>query len=190
MPNWGVAPGQQKAAFVRVELSTKQLAAFEKRMKRWQGAPLALRANKGTEGAGKYMAALMKKMAPRSNKATRLRKRAGAKSGNLRRSIKVRTGKRGFFKTVYVGPTAPHSFLVTRGTGEHGLTPKRGGSDLQLLPLQGVGRGGGPGWAQVAVRTGSGMRHPGTQPNPFVDVAKEQHHGDAFRIINQALFSE
>ena len=174
---------------IKVELNAKQLAAFRKRVERWQGAPLAIRASKGTLKAADYVAAMMKRAAPVSTKyAVATRRVRDDKPGGLRKSIRVRKGRRGLFTDAFVGPTAPHKFLVTRGTERHSLAPvKAGAGNFMLMPP--LGRGG-KGAGLRNVRTASGVTHPGAQPNPFVDETARAHHGDAVNLINQILFSE
>jgi len=185
-----VSPTHSGPGF-KAELSPKQMAAFRKRVERWRGAPLAKRASEGNFKAAQYMASVMKRSAPRSKAAAA--RRTSGKPGTLRKSIKARRGRRGIIKNAYAGPTAPHSFLVTRGTGQHSLAPVRSGkSNIQLLPptYGKAGRKRAVGVGNVNVRTGSGMTHPGAKPNPFVDEATAHHHAVAVRIINQMLFSE
>ncbi|HUW16204.1 MAG TPA: hypothetical protein VMW94_03925, partial [Actinomycetes bacterium] len=138
---------------IKVELNAKQLASFRKRVERWQGAPLAIRASKGTLKAADYVAAMMKRAAPVSTRRSVMTRNV-SKPGGLRKSIRVRKGRRGLFTDAFVGPTAPHKFLVTRGTNQHPLTPKRAGAgNLMLMPP--LGRGG-KGVGLRNVRTASG----------------------------------
>ena len=186
---------------VSVELNAKQLASFRKRVERWRGAPLHIRASMGTMKAADYMVPLMKKMAPRSSGA-----RYGAqtishgKPGTLRRAIRARKGKRGIISNAFVGPSpkARHRFLVTRGTDRHELggsvfggTDYRKRGDFVTGTKQGRGdyvvyRKGG----KLKVRFASTITHPGAKADPFVDRATQQHHAGAFRIVNQILFGE
>ncbi len=178
-------------AAISAEVNPVQLAKFRKRVERWQGAPLATRASKGTVLAGDYMVPIIKRGIGRTKKSDVLRGRHGSaskgfKAGTLRKSVKSRKGRRGLFTDAFVGPTAPHKFFFIRGTGEHPLAPKREGrGKLLLLPAK-----GGRGLGNVNVRTASGVMHPGATDHPVVDEATQRHHGDAIRIINQMLFAE
>ena len=147
------------------ELSPKQLAAFEARLARFQGAPLRDRMQKASLAAARYMVAPIKAAAP------------VGPTGNLRKSVKARQSKAsvlgrgvsfgaaariGGSSSVYrdlsavVGPTAPHRHLIIRG---HRIVTRLGRD--------------------------TGQR---SRANPFVDDAVRRHQDRAMAIVRAALF--
>lgn len=153
------------AGMVEWSMSERQLAAFERRLARWQGRPLVDRLRRGNLAAAQYLARPIRAAAP------------VGPTGNLRRSVKARTPRRsallgnvavgasrrlggagGTYAAVaaLVGPVSPHRHLVIRG---HRIVT-RGGRD-------------------------TGRR---SRANPFVDRAVAAHRDDALRIVGRALF--
>lgn len=104
------------AGMVEWSMSERQLAAFERRLARWQGRPLEDRARRGALAAAQYLARPIRATAP------------VGRTGNLRRSVRARTLRtRAGYRSLaaLVGPVSPHRHLVIRG---HRIVT-RGGRD-------------------------------------------------------------
>jgi len=169
-PGW--TPGGMTTAassgLVSVQLDTRALKAFQKRVGRYEGKPLRYRMDRGLYEAGKQLVPSIRKEAPKGP------------TGNLKRSIGVFRGKggpsvkrlsagrasgalfaasQGGLSEMYVGPgarVAPHRHLVIRG--HRIVTP--GGRD-------------------------TGRR---STANPFIDRAAEPRKDEAMRIVSRAIF--
>lgn len=146
---------------VEWSMSERQLAAFKKRVERYQGRPVAERMKRGNLAAAQYLARPIRAGSPvgktgklkRSVKA-RLSNRSGLLVGTSLRTA-ARLGAVYQTSTALVGPTAPHRHLVVRG---HRIVT-RGGRD-------------------------TGRR---SAANPYVDRAIAAHKAQALRIVSRIL---
>lgn len=90
---------------VSVELDTRALRAFQKRLERYQGLPLQQRMERGALDAARLLVPHVRRATPKGP------------TGNLRKSIRA-GASRGGMASAYVGPSsrvAPHRHLVIRG---------------------------------------------------------------------------
>lgn len=104
---------------VEWEMSPKQLAAFTKRVERYQGKPLVTRYQKGSLAAAQYLARPIRAGAPR--RSGRLQKSVKARQLRIRTGWNTRYGA----ITALAGPTAPHRHLVIRGHRIVGPKPNK-----------------------------------------------------------------
>ncbi len=164
------------AGLISVELDTAQLAKFRKKVERWDHLPLGQRMAKGTLAAADYMVAPIRAATPRQKSFGY--QRGGHSPGLLRKSVRARQarGKVTFSsvptKDAQVGPTAFTRAWVIRGTGRHSLEGKN--------PYAVFGND--------QVRRSAGITHPGSRPNPYVDVVARQQSARAFRIVSDVLW--
>lgn len=98
---------------VEWSMSTKQLAAFEQRLARYEGLPMQRRVAKGTLAAAQYLAKPIKAGAPvgpaRDGHRGALKKSVRARQGSQRGNVRAKTLQ------AIVGPTVPYRHLVIRG---------------------------------------------------------------------------
>jgi len=157
---------------VSVELDTRALRAFQKRLERYQGLPLQQRMERGALDAARLLVPHVRRATPKGPTGN-LRKsiRAGAsrsmRNGLLSRAMggsgvrMILSASQGGMASAYVGPSsrvAPHRHLVIRG--HRIVTP--GGRD--------TGRS--------------------TTGNPFVDNAVQPRQAEALRVVRAAIFAE
>ena len=159
-PGW--TPSGTAAGPISIQLDTRALKAFRKRVERYQGMPLTQRMQKGTLEAARLLVPSVRAAAPKGP------------TGNLKRRVSARQmrarggsgtdygiflfGQKGKTLSAVVGSTAPHRHLVIRP--HRIVTP--GGRD-------------------------TGRRTTG---NPFVDRAVEPRAAEAMRVVSRAIFGE
>jgi len=147
---------------ISIQLDTRALNAFRKRVERYQGIPLTQRMQKGTLEAARLLVPSVRAAAPKGP------------TGNLKRRVSARQmrslgakvsgfdvfafGQKGKTLSAVVGSTAPHRHLVIRG--HRIVTP--------------------------------GKRDTGrrTTGNPFVDSAAQPRAAEAIRVVSRAIFGE
>lgn len=81
---------------------------------------------------------------------------AGVRTGDLRRRLYMKQGRRGRFQYVEVGSSSRHAHLHHEGTKRHQILPDNG----RVLRFNVGGR-------VVYARK---VNHPGTKPNPYLTV--------------------
>lgn len=160
---------------VQVQIDTRALAAFQKRVERYRGKPLLARMEAGAYEAAKMLLPSVRRAAPvgptgnlrRGVRARQVRTMQNGMTSRMRTGSGVRSimfmgalaAAQGQIASAYVGPSsriAPHRHLVIRG--HRIVTP--GGRD-------------------------TGRR---SVPNPFVDNAVQPRQAEAIRIVTRAMF--
>lgn len=173
-PGWTPSGGTTAASgrLFSVTLDKRALKAFQKRVERYQGKPLAYRLDRGTSEAAKLLVPSVRAAAPKgptgnlkkSIRAYSKRSKGGGSTTSLLRGPGISTvfmASQGSLSSAFVGPSsrvAPHRHLVIRGHSV--VTP--GGRDTGRQSI----------------------------PNPFVDNAVKPRAAEAIRVVSRAIFGE
>lgn len=155
----------------------RDLARYEATLAKLEGKPLYERVDKALLTAGqKIVVPAAKREAPKEQRATY--QRTGHKVGALRASIRARKIKRRFgeLAAAIVYPASPVAHLVIQGTHAHSLETRKSGKSL--FAAFGIDE----------VRATSGLQHPGSSPNPFMDRAMEKTDDAVAELIARDVF--
>ena len=154
---------------VRWEMSPRQVAAFERRIRKYQGLPLHKKLAKGTLLAAQGMVRPIRAEAPKG------------RTGNLRASVKARQAKGSTIVGVSFAQSRAYGGQVYRTLGALVGPAGRQGAHRHLV-IRGHEMVGHKPWL---VDTGQK-----TRPNDFVDRAERAHRADIVRIVSANLWDK
>jgi hypothetical protein len=166
---------------VSAKVKARQIAAYDKKLAKNMGKPLAKRGERGVLAASQRVLVPRVKAEIRTHKGKNLHydHKAGGyrKSGNMARLVRSKLlRQRGgeFIRPTWTGSKAFYVPMVTGGTKPHFLS-RRGAEWVAF----------GPG---EVVRANSFV-HPGSRPWPVIDRAAEDALPDVITLIRKDIFT-